>query len=194
MKAASPATRAVVIGCSAGGLDALRGLLQILPGEISAAIVIVSHCPADGGGLLPGLLAKACRLPVHEAREREPVLPGHVYVAPPNYHLLIEPERCFSLSVDERVCFVRPSVDVLFFSAADVYRDQLLGVILTGGNSDGALGLQAVKKAGGSSLVQDPKDAHAALMPESAIALGAADQVLPLPALAARLLEHCFAY
>jgi two-component system chemotaxis response regulator CheB len=130
-------------------------------------------------------------LPVLEALEREPVLPGHVYIAPPNYHLLIESDRTFAVSVDERVCYVRPSIDVLFYAAADVFEERLLGIILTGGNSDGAQGLKAIKDAGGATLVQDPVTAYADIMPRAAIATGAADRILPLKDIAAELLLHC---
>ncbi|QFY43860.1 chemotaxis protein CheB [Candidatus Methylospira mobilis] len=178
---------AIAIGCSAGGLDALCVVLQALPPECASAVIIVAHTAPDGNHLLPALLARRCRFPVSVAYEREPVLSGHVYVAPPNYHLLIEADRSFALSVDERVCFVRPSIDVLFYSAADAYREKLAGIVLTGANSDGALGLEAVKKAGGYTLVQDPRGAYADTMPKAAIATGAADKVLPLDALATEL-------
>ncbi len=183
----SPGSRtmeAVVIGCSAGGLDALRTVLETLPTGFPSAVIIVAHIAPDCDSLLPSLLTKACRLPVSEAQEREPILPGHVYVAPPNYHLLIEPDRTFALSVDERVCFVRPSIDVLFHSAADAYGERLIGVVLTGANSDGAQGLKAVKAVGGLTLVQDPANAYADAMPKAAIATGAADKILPLDVLA----------
>lgn len=181
---------AVVIGCSAGGLDALHQVLDAFPKEFAATVIIVAHIAADSVNLLPALLAKTCRLAVSEAREREPALPGHVYVAPPNYHLLIEPNRVFALSVDERVCFVRPSIDVLFHSAADAYGEQLVGVILTGANNDGAEGLKAVKAAGGFTLVQEPSDAYADTMPKAAIATGAVDKVLALPALVTEILNR----
>jgi two-component system, chemotaxis family, protein-glutamate methylesterase/glutaminase len=178
---------AVVIGCSAGGLDALRILLNALPAEFAAAVIVVAHTAPDGISMLPALLAKTCLLPVSEAMEREPVLPGHVYTAPPNYHLLIEPKRVFALSVDERVCFARPSIDVLFRSAADAYGERLTGVILTGANNDGAQGLKAIKAAGGLTLVQDPDSAYADTMPKAAIATGAVDKIKRLDALAAEI-------
>jgi two-component system chemotaxis response regulator CheB len=175
---------AVVVGCSAGGLNALHKVLDVLPIGFPVPVIIVAHTAPASENLLPALLAKTCRLPVSEAREREPALPGQIYVAPPNYHLLIEPDCTFALSVDERVCFVRPSIDVLFHSAADAYKERLMGVILTGANSDGAQGLKAIKAAGGYTLVQDPADAYADTMPRAAIAAGAADKVLPLDGLA----------
>ncbi len=182
---------ALVIGCSAGGLSALHVLLEALPAGFAAAVVVVAHTAAEGPGLLSPLLAARCPLPVSDAVERAPVLPGHIYIAPANYHLLIEAERTFSLSVDERVCYVRPAIDVLFCAAADVYRQGLLGIILTGANSDGARGLKAVKDAGGLTLVQDPHTAYASAMPRAAIASGAADKVLPLHELAGEILVHC---
>jgi two-component system chemotaxis response regulator CheB len=184
----SQAAEAVVIGCSAGGLDALRIVLEALPTDFPATVIIVAHTAPGGDNLLPNLLARICRLPVSEAQEREPALPGQVYVAPPNYHLLIEPNRIFALSVDERVCFVRPSIDVLFQSAADAYGERLIGVILTGANSDGAQGLKAIKAAGGITLVQDPVGAYADTMPKAAIATGAVDKVLQLDDLAKGIL------
>ncbi len=182
---------AVVIGCSAGGLAALRILLEAFPAGLGAAVIVVAHSAPDGPSLLPQLLAACCALPVSLAVEREFAAPGHVHIAPANYHLLIEADRSFALSVDQRVCFVRPAVDVLFCAAAEVYRERLLGVILTGANSDGAQGLQAVKAAGGLTLVQDPATAYAGAMPRAAIATGAADRVLPLEDLAGAILVHC---
>jgi two-component system chemotaxis response regulator CheB len=182
---------AVVIGCSAGGLSALKVVLAGLPRGVDAAFIIVAHTPPDGVNLLPQLLDSHCALSVTEAIEREPVVPGRVYIAPPNYHLLIEADRTFALSVDDRVCHVRPAVDVLFLSAADVYREHLMGVVLTGANSDGAQGLKAVKNAGGMTLVQDPATAYAESMPLAAIATGAADHVLALQDISVRILMHC---
>ena len=182
---------AIVIGCSAGGLSALRILLEGLPIGLKAAVIIVAHTAPEGPSLLPELLALSCTLPVTEAVELEPALPGHVYIAPPNYHLLIESDFTFSFSVDERVCFVRPSIDVLFFAAADVYRERLIGIILTGANSDGAQGLTAIKKAGGMTLVQEPSTAHSDSMPLAAIATGSVDKVLPLENIAEELLLYC---
>jgi two-component system chemotaxis response regulator CheB len=182
---------AAVIGCSAGGLDALKVVLGAFPANLGIAVIVVAHTAPDGDHLLPSLLGNICKLPVSEAREREAVLPGQVYVAPPNYHLLIEPQRSFALSVDERVCFVRPAIDVLFRSAADAYRQHLIGIILTGANDDGAQGLKAVKDAGGYTLVQDPRGAYADAMPKAAIATAAVDRVLPLDALAEAVLRFC---
>lgn len=182
---------AVVIGCSAGGLSALQVVLAGLPIGVDAAFIIVAHTSPDGANLLPQLLDSYCALPVTEAIEREPVIPGRVYIAPSNYHLLIEADRTFALSVDDRVCYARPSVDVLFLTAAEVYREHLMGVVLTGANSDGAQGLKAVKDVGGMTLVQDPTTAFAVTMPLAAIATGAADHVLALQDISTKILMHC---
>lgn len=184
-------TDAVVIGCSAGGLNALLLLLKGLPGNLNSTIIIVSHTSAEGPNLLPQILSRSCSLPVSEAIEREPALPGHVYIAPSNYHLLIENDRHFAISVDQRVCYVRPSIDVLFCAAADVYQQHLMGIILTGANSDGAQGVIAINKAGGMILVQDPVTAESDTMPLAAIATGVVDKVLKLEDIADEILLHC---
>lgn len=185
------AFEALVIGCSAGGFDALRIVLGTLPADLDIAVIIVAHTSPESDNLLPNVLSKFCQLPVSEAREREMVEPRHIYIAPPNYHLLVEPDRSFALSVDERVCFVRPSIDVLFVSAADVYRNHLIGVILTGANNDGAEGLKAIKNAGGFTLVQDPREAYADAMPKAAVEIGAAERVLSLTQLPRDILRLC---
>ncbi len=180
--------RAVAVGCSAGGLEALRQLLAPLPREFPLPVVVVAHMAPDGGSLLAELLESVCRLSVAEAEEKAKALPGHVYVAPPGYHLLVEEDETFSLSVDEKVCNVRPSIDVLFQSAADTWGCGLIGVVLTGANSDGTAGLRAIRQMGGYCLVQDPTQAFADTMPRSAIDAGLADCVLPLAALAGQLM------
>ncbi len=180
--------RAVAVGCSAGGLEALRHVLSPLPANFPLPVVVVAHIAPDGGSLLAELLAGTCRLPVTEAEEKAKAEGGHVYIAPPGYHLLVEEDETFSLSVDEKVCNVRPSIDVLFQSAADVWRAGLIGVVLTGANSDGTAGLRAIRQAGGYCLVQDPAQAFADTMPRSAIDAGLADCVAPLDDLAGQLM------
>jgi two-component system chemotaxis response regulator CheB len=168
-------------------------LLAPLPADFPIPIVVVAHLAPDGGSLLAELLASACRLRVHEAEEKDVVKPGHVYVAPPGYHLLVEQDESLSFSVDEKVCNVRPSIDVLFQSAADVWTDGLIAVVLTGANSDGTVGLRAVKGRGGYCLVQDPAQAFAETMPRSAISAGLADAIHPLDDIGPRLsslVEH----
>jgi two-component system, chemotaxis family, protein-glutamate methylesterase/glutaminase len=172
--------RLVVVGASWGGLNALSELLQGLPDELEAAVAIVQHRRADPEpGLFATLLQRRTSRPVVEASDKEPILARHVYVAPPDYHLLVEP-GFFSLSTEERVMYARPSIDVTFESAADAYRERVIGIVLTGANADGAAGLARIKGAGGVAIVQDPRTAEAAAMPEAALGATAADAVLPL--------------
>jgi two-component system chemotaxis response regulator CheB len=192
---------AVVIGASAGGVEALSVLLPALPATLAPAVLIVMHLPRERASLLPEIFATKCARPVREADDKEPVEPGAVYFAPPDYHLLVEgptagrpvvgrgrkdgPIRAqLALSADEAVNFSRPSIDVLFESAADVYGSRLLGIILTGANHDGAAGLAAVGQAAGVTVVQHPDTAQNALMPMAAIKRGPVDYVLTLDQIA----------
>lgn len=160
---------AIVIGASAGAIASLSQLLPPLGRDFPLAILVVVHVPADQPHSVAGLLQTKCRLLVKEAEDKEPILPGTVYFAPPDYHLLVEDERVLSLSNEEPVNFSRPSIDVLFESAADVYREHLLAIVLTGANHDGAQGARTIGLAGGTVLVQDPDSAMARMMPESAL-------------------------
>ncbi len=182
--------QAVVIGASAGAVDALMHLLPDLPADYPLALLIVVHLPPDCESTLASLLASRSRITIKEAEDKEPIRPGTAYVAPPNYHLLVEPDFSLSLSSEEPVLFSRPSIDVLFESAADAYGDSLAAVVLTGGNSDGANGLKAVGAAGGVTLVQDPSTASSPDMPRAALAACAAARSLDLGALAAVLREE----
>jgi two-component system chemotaxis response regulator CheB len=175
---------AVVIGASAGGVEALGALLPALPPGVRASIFVVVHLRRERPSLLPELFAARCRLPVYEAEDKQAVEPGTIYFAPPDYHLLLEDGPRLALSVDDLVNFSRPSIDVLFESASDVYGERLMAIVLTGGNSDGARGLVAVRRAGGLTVVQDPKNAQAPMMPEAALETGAAEWVLPLDRIA----------
>lgn len=184
-----PSERIVVIGASAGGVAALRLLLAAFDADFGWPVVIVLHIGSgDIGGLIEVLQAVS-PLPVVEARAGEAPRAGTVHVAPGGYHLLLEAERSFSLSVDERVCHVRPSADVLFSSAADAYRSGAVGVVLTGTNEDGAQGLADIRIRGGLGFVQDPSDAEEPCMPRAAIA-GGTDAILPIEALARRLMTE----
>jgi two-component system chemotaxis response regulator CheB len=180
---------ACVVAASTGGIAALRSLLRGLDAGFRPSVIVVQHSGADGFGVLVDLLRDSCALPVSEAQSREPVLPRHVYLAPPRYHLLVEQRRHFSLSVDERVCHVRPSADVLFGSAAEVWRDQLVAVVLTGANDDGARGAAQVRGLGGRLIVQDPKEAEAPEMPAAALRLAGADHVLSMKDIAPMLMK-----
>ena len=174
----------VVIGASAGGVEALTLLLPALPTTFRPALFIVLHLPRERPSLLVDIFARRCARPVREADDKEPVEPGTVYFAPPDYHMLLEKNRQIALSADEPVHFSRPSIDVLFESAAEVYGERLLGIILTGGNQDGAVGLHAIHQAGGVTVVQQPDNAKVPLMVVSALQRGPADFVLSLPEIA----------
>ena len=169
-----------VIGASWGGLRAVGELLRGLPGRLDLAFVVAQHRGTDSRpGGLEELLQSHSLYPVLEAWDKGPINAGHVYVAPPDYHLLVEPGS-FALSVDERVNYARPSIDVLFESASDAYGERLIGIVHTGANHDGAAGLARIKRRGGVAIVQDPREAEASAMPAAAIAATQADAVLPL--------------
>jgi two-component system chemotaxis response regulator CheB len=181
----------VVIGASSGGVEALCTLFAGLPADFPAPILVVQHSGSESGRELAEAFARFGPLPVVEAEPRQPVLGGCIYIAPPGYHLLVERGPRLALSVDEKVCHVRPSVDVLFESAADVWKDRLAGVILTGANADGAQGLAAVRSRRGVAIVQDPEEALMRDMPESALKACGADHVVTLAAIAPLLSELC---
>ena len=178
---------AIVIGASAGGVEALGVILPAFPATFRPALLIVLHLPRERPSLLVEIYKKRCALPIREADDKEPIEPGTVYFAPPDYHMLVERNRQIALSTEEPVHYSRPSVDVLFESAADVYGDRLLGVILTGANQDGAAGLHAIHRAGGVTVVQQPDSAKVPVMIVSALQRNPADFVLPLPEIAALL-------
>jgi two-component system chemotaxis response regulator CheB len=173
----------VVIGTSAGGVEALGVLLPALRAESGVAVLVVVHLQRERSSLLTGLFGSCCALAVHEALDKQQVQSGHIYFAPPDYHMLVdgtESGPCIALSVDDPVHYSRPSIDVLFESAADCWGPRLLGVILTGANSDGAQGLRAVADAGGITVAQDPAEAVAGAMPAAAIRAGGVRQILGL--------------
>lgn len=180
---------AVVIGASAGALEALSVILPALPAGFRLPVIVVVHVPPNRRSMLAELFDAKCRIPVREAEDKEPIEAGTVYFAPPDYHLLVEMDRCLSLSSDEPVLFSRPSIDVLFESAADAYGPALIAIVLTGANQDGANGMRAIVKAGGIALVQDPASAFASAMPEAAIAACPSAHIMTLDALAAHLKE-----
>jgi two-component system chemotaxis response regulator CheB len=170
----------IAVGASWGGLQAVGTLLEGIPQELDQAIVVAQHRSAESArGMLESLLQRHIGRPVREPGDKEPVERSHVYIAPADYHLLVDGER-FALSLEARVQFARPSIDVLFESIAEAYRDRAIGVVLTGSNADGAAGLAAIKRNGGVTIVQDPQTATRKAMPEAALAAGEADAVLPL--------------
>jgi len=162
--------QAIVIGTSAGAIASLSRLLPSLAQDFPLAIMVAVHVPADQPHSISHLLQAKCRIMVKEAEDKEPILPGTVYFAPPDYHLLVEADHRLSLSNEEPVNFSRPSIDVLFESAADVYRENLLALVLTGANHDGAEGARRIGMAGGLVWVQTPDSATARMMPDSALA------------------------
>jgi two-component system chemotaxis response regulator CheB len=182
---------AIAIGASTGGVDALGELLPALPASLTAAVMIVMHIPPQRDSLLPQIFREHCALPVHEADPREPIRPGHVYFAPPDYHLLVEADRTWAISRDAPVHYSRPSIDVMFETAAWCYGSRLLGILLTGANEDGARGMRAILDAGGETWAQSPDTALARVMPQSAIAAGGAEHVLSLSQMARRLQKLC---
>ena len=187
-----PAQRmeAVVIGASAGGVDALIALLNDLPAHWRLPVAVVIHLPESHDSRLAEVFGHRLPFPVHEAADKAPVAPGALYFAPPGYHMSIERNRCFSLSCEPPVLFSRPAIDVLMASAADAYGPALVGVLLTGANEDGAEGLLRIRQGGGLTVVQDPAEALVATMPRAAIAAHAPEFVLPLRDIRALLLQQ----
>lgn len=180
----SPGVDAVVIGGSAGAVEALGKLLPLLPADLGVPVVVVVHLPNKHPSLLQEIFAHRCSLPVYEAQDKLPIEKGAIYFAPPDYHLLIESNHVFALSVEEPVNFSRPSIDVLFESAAEVYGPRLLAMVLTGASQDGARGAAAVRSAGGLLAVQDPRTAQASTMPLAAIKTAAPQLIGTLDELA----------
>jgi two-component system chemotaxis response regulator CheB len=177
---AAQQVEAIVIGGSAGALEALGSILPALPRDFTVPVAIVLHLPATKPSHLPEVLGARCALPVTEPDDKEPLQSGHVYVAAPNYHLMISSERVFSLSVDGLVHFSRPAIDVLFETAAEAYGAGLVGVLLSGANEDGARGIAAIKRAQGQTVVQSPDTAQVPTMPDAALRLEPSATVLSL--------------
>jgi two-component system, chemotaxis family, protein-glutamate methylesterase/glutaminase len=170
----------LVIGGSAGAIEALVEILPALPASFPAPVVVVLHLPESGGGVLKQILTRHSALPVQEAEDKAPLAPGTIFLAPPAYHLLIEKSWRLGLSQDSPEHHCRPSIDVLFESVADCAGADAVAVLLTGANDDGATGIAAVARAGGTTVVQDPASALSPEMPRAALALCQPSQVLPL--------------
>jgi len=179
-KPAAGKFRAIVIGASSGGLDALKIVLEVLPAEFPLAIIIVQHMAKSSDDYLVKYLNKCCQMKVKEAEEKEEILGGIIYIAPPGYHLLVEDDYTLAFSMEGLVNFSRPSIDVLFESAADTFGSNLIGIILTGGNQDGSQGLKKISRRGGVTVVQSPESAEADTMPQAAISASKIDYILPL--------------
>lgn len=178
--ARSDPIEAIVIGASAGGVDALMTLLRDLKADWRLPIVVVLHVAEGRESLLAEVFGRRLCVPVREAVDKAPIVPGTLYFAPTGYHLLVEQDRTFALSCDPPVYFSRPAIDVLMESAADAYGARLAGFLLTGANEDGAAGMAAIRQRGGLTVVQEPSEAAVPTMPAAAIALQRPDHVLPL--------------
>ena len=194
MPAALKQYELIAIGCSMGGMAALEVIFRSFPAGFRVPIVVVQHRYKTSGDALPAYFRRHSDLQVVDATDKQWVKPGHVYIAPADYHLLVEREGEhgeLNLSVDAAVAYSRPSIDVLFESAADAYQQSLAAVILTGANSDGTRGAQRVRQRGGFVIAQDPKTAESPSMPEAAIAAGCVDRILPLDRIGPFLVELC---
>jgi two-component system chemotaxis response regulator CheB len=178
-----------VVGTSWGGLAALRELVSCLPDDLGLPVVLIQHRHKMSDEALPRLLQDRTSLAVCEAEDKMPIEPGRVYVAPADYHLLIEPDNYFTLSVEEPVRYSRPSIDVTFTSAADVFGARTIGVIMTGANADGAAGLKRIAERGGATLVQEPVTAESPAMPTFALEAVPSARVLVLKQIGAAIGE-----
>lgn len=191
LSAATHKYELIVLGCSMGGMAAMEQIFSVLPADFPVPIVVAQHRYRTSGEALPSFLRRHSRLNVVDALDKQWVKPGNVYLAPADYHLLVDRDGELSLSVDAAVAFSRPSIDVLFESAADAYYAGTVAVVLTGANADGARGAKRIKERGGFVVVQDPKTAESPEMPSAAIAATRVDRILPLDRIGPFLVELC---
>ncbi|WP_397456660.1 chemotaxis protein CheB [Pseudomonas versuta] len=171
---------AVVVGASAGGVEALLTIFKDLPADFGLPIIVVLHIPDERRSQLAEVFDRRLSIAVKEAGDKEPIIPGTLYFAAPGYHLSVEDDYSFSFSQEARVHYSRPSIDYLFESAADAYQQRLAAILLTGANQDGAQGLETIKLRGGLTIVQDPEEALVATMPQAALDRIQPDYILPL--------------
>lgn len=183
-------TPVVVIGASAGGVEALLEIIPRLPAALDASLIVVLHQPAQAESMLRSILSRHSRLPVQEVADKDELQPGRIYLAPPNYHLLLEKDLTFSLCLSAPVHYCRPAIDVSMTAVADACCERVIGVILTGANNDGTEGMRRIKARGGETLAQDPVTAQAPTMPASAIQTGCIDHIFSLPELANYLVQR----
>ncbi|MGQ1908368.1 chemotaxis protein CheB [Marinifilum sp. RC60d5] len=181
--------KAIVIGTSYGGLEALKCILPKLPENFSLPILVVLHIGDNNNDSFISYINDISKIKVKEAEEKEILLGGHVYFAPPNYHMLVEKDHSISFTIDNKVHYSRPSIDVLFESAAWAYGDKLIGIILTGLNQDGAMGLETIKSYGGITIVQNPAKAVASIMPQAAITITNPDYIIDIEDICNKILE-----
>ena len=170
----------IVIGVSTGGFKALEMVLSKLPKDFNLPVVIVQHRKKDPDDFFIDYMNDKTSLRIKEAEDKESIKQGVGYIAPPDYHLLVERDYTFSLSVDSPLKYARPSIDMLFETAAEAYESRVAGVVLTGANDDGSYGLKKIRECGGLSIIQDPATAEAPMMPEAAIKIAGADHILGL--------------
>lgn len=181
--------RAIVLGVSAGGMKLVKELVTSLPVGFRLPVILVQHISGHTENVWPEMLNKQCLVRVKEAEEKELIKQGTVYMAPPDYHLLIEADYTFTLTSDEKVNYARPSIDVLFETAADAYGQSLIGIVGTGGNADGARGLKRIQQAGGMTIVQHPETAEVPAMPRAALREITPDHVLNITEIIQLLLD-----
>lgn len=174
----------MVVGASAGGMEALDKIISALDNDFSIPLVVVQHLSPRSENYMVQHIDGHSHLKVVEAAEKQRIFPGHVYVAPPNYHLLIEDDQTLSLTVSEKVNFSRPSIDVLFETAIMAFKSKVIGVLLTGASRDGSVGMSLIHDMGGMTIVQDPKSAFVPVMPQAAINHTTVDYILPLEEIA----------
>ncbi|WP_407309643.1 chemotaxis protein CheB [Pseudomonas sp. nanlin1] len=180
---------AIVVGASAGGVEALISVFSSLPSQFSLPVITVLHLPDQRHSHLAEVFERRLHRPVRQARDKETIEPGMFYFAGPSYHLSVERDYSFSLSQEDRVHYSRPAIDLLFDSAADAYGQALAGVLLTGANADGARGMASIQNAGGLTIVQDPREASVSVMPEAALRLISPDHILSLNGIGKLLAE-----
>lgn len=182
--------KVIVIGGSAGSLDVLLRIIGRIPANFNCVVIIIIHRKSDKDSILENLIEHRTKLEVREVEDKEPIVVNTIYLAPPDYHLLVENEKTFSLDSSEKIQFSRPSIDVTFESVSEVFKERVIGIILSGANADGAEGLLKIKHAGGYTIAQEPATADVAFMPQQAINLNAADAVIPGEALPGHLQEY----
>jgi two-component system, chemotaxis family, protein-glutamate methylesterase/glutaminase len=171
---------AIVVGVSSGGMNAMKIMFSLFPKNFNLPVIIVQHLSSRSDSQWIKVLNDKSNLHIKEADEKEKIEKGIVYIAPPNYHLLIEKNRTFSLTIDEKVNYARPSIDILFESATEVFKNKLIGIVLTGANNDGTNGIRKIKESGGLVIIQDPETAESPYMPASALRAVKPDYVLNL--------------
>ncbi|MBN2639056.1 MAG: chemotaxis protein CheB [Bacteroidales bacterium] len=182
---------AIVIGTSAGGLLTLKKMLPALPADFPCPIIVVQHISPQSDGYFIKMLDDICSLQVKEAVDTEQIKSGTIYFASPDYHLLIERDHTITLTMDEKVNYSRPSIDVLFETAAEAYGEKLIGLVLTGANADGASGLLKIKQYGGCTIVQNPEEAENPVMPEKAIRAVIPDHIADINEIVKILVKLC---